>query len=146
LGCRSDLSIPPKGGTPTISIVLFCWSSGFSRNRILQNTQEYSTFQFDSRTYYGTYDGMATMTYRTTFALDKDTRRRLKRLSDQWQVSQAEVVRRALSQAENQHQPEKPNPIDALYSLHATGRGIARETAEKYLTEVRANREHWRGE
>jgi predicted transcriptional regulator len=89
---------------------------------------------------------MATMTYRTTFALDKDTRRRLKRLSDQWQVSQAEVVRRALSQAENQHQPEKPNPIEALHSLHASGRGIARKTAAKYLTEVRANRDHWRGE
>lgn len=43
---------------------------------------------------------MAIMTHRTTFALDEPTARRLKRLATRWQVSQAEVVRRSLEQAE----------------------------------------------
>ena len=45
-------------------------------------------------------DGMATMTHRTTFALDETTAHRLKRLAARWQVSQAEVVRRSLEKAE----------------------------------------------
>jgi predicted transcriptional regulator len=43
---------------------------------------------------------MAIMTHPTTFALDEPTARRLKRLAARWQVSQAEVVRRSLEQAE----------------------------------------------
>ncbi len=43
---------------------------------------------------------MATMTHRTTFSLDEPTARRLKRMAARWQVSQAEVVRRSLEQAE----------------------------------------------
>lgn len=46
-------------------------------------------------------DGMQTMTHRTTFALDEPTAQRLKRLAARWQVSQAEVVRRSVEQAEN---------------------------------------------
>lgn len=38
-------------------------------------------------------DGMATVTYRTTFALDEGTTRRIKSLARLWKVSQAEVVR-----------------------------------------------------
>lgn len=41
------------------------------------------------------------MTHRTTFALDEPTARRLKRLAARWKVSQAEVVRRSVEQAEN---------------------------------------------
>ena len=46
-------------------------------------------------------DGMPAMTHRTTFALDEPTARRLKRLAARWKVSQAEVVRRSVEQAEN---------------------------------------------
>ena len=49
----------------------------------------------------GISDGMPAMTHRTTFALDEATARRLKRLAARWQVSQAEVVRRSVEQAEN---------------------------------------------
>ena len=57
-------------------------------------------------------NGMATMIHRTTFALDSDTVRRLKKLASRWQVSQAEVVRRALSQAES-HPDTQPLACDA---------------------------------
>ncbi len=40
--------------------------------------------------------GMATMTHRTTFALDDATVTRIRRLAAQWQVSQAEVIRRVV--------------------------------------------------
>jgi len=45
-------------------------------------------------------DGMPTMTHRTTFALDDETAQRLKRLAARWRVSQAEVVRRSVEEAE----------------------------------------------
>lgn len=89
------------------------------------------------------YDGMQTMGYRTTFAFDGETMRRLKNLAARWQVSQAEVVRRALSQAETQERSDAPNPLDALTSYHAQG-GLDRGKAEKYLCEVREERECWR--
>lgn len=91
------------------------------------------------------YNGMATMTYRTTFALDGDTMRRLKNLAARWRVSQAEVVRRVLSQAENQPSIGKPDPLAMLKAYHAKG-GLDREKAEAYLAEVYEDRKHWRGE
>ena len=57
-------------------------------------------------------DGMSTMTHRTTFALDKGTAQRLKRLAARWGVSQAEVVRRSVEQAER----------SALLSSHSDAR------------------------
>lgn len=45
-------------------------------------------------------NGMPTMIHRTTFALDEETAKRLKRLAARWDVSQAEVVRRSVQQAE----------------------------------------------
>jgi hypothetical protein len=89
------------------------------------------------------HDGMQTMGYRTTFAFDNDTMRRLRNLAARWQVSQAEVVRRALSQAETLECSDAPNPLDALKSYHAHG-GLDRGKAEKYLCEVRESRESWR--
>ena len=69
--------------------------------------------------------------------------RRLKNLSARWQVSQAEVVRRALSQAETQAHPGASDPIEALKAYHAQG-GLDWKKAEKYLCEVREDRERWR--
>jgi predicted transcriptional regulator len=85
------------------------------------------------------------MTHRTTFALDGRTATRLKRLASLWQVSQAEVVRRAVAQAESAAVPAKPDPIAMLRDLHVAGRGLRREKAEAYLAEVRADRKRWRG-
>jgi predicted transcriptional regulator len=89
---------------------------------------------------------MKTMTHRTTFALDGTTASRLKRLASIWQVSQAEVVRRAVAQAESATIPAKPDPITMLEELQASGRGLDRAKAESYLVEVREDRRHWRSE
>lgn len=56
-------------------------------------------------------DGMPTMSHRTTFALDEITAQRLKRLAAHWSVSQAEVVRRSVEQAEK-HLTGSPSDID----------------------------------
>lgn len=87
---------------------------------------------------------MKEMTHRTTFALDQATAGRLKQLSAAWQVSQAEVVRRAVAMAER----EVRQDVDAatiLRDLHASGRGLVRERAEQYLAQVDQERADWRG-
>ena len=58
-------------------------------------------------------DGMPTMIHRTTFALDEATAQSLKRLAARWDVSQAEVVRRSVAQAENLNPAETPDPAAA---------------------------------
>ena len=91
-------------------------------------------------------DGMPTMTHRTTFALDETTAHRLKRLSARWQVSQAEVVRRSLEQAEKLAESQKPDAVALLRDLHEKGGGLNRKKADAYLAEVREDRKHWRRE
>lgn len=86
--------------------------------------------------------GMAIMTHRTTFALDERTTRSIKSLAKLWKVSQAEVVRRAVSLAEKP--AAKPDPVTLLQQLHASGDGLVSETAKKYLAEVREDRKKWR--
>ena len=82
---------------------------------------------------------MATMTHRATFALDDATTDRIKSLSKLWKVSQAEVVRRAVSLAE----PPivKPDPVAMLQQLHATGGGLSAQVAKAYLKDVRRDRQ-----
>ena len=89
-------------------------------------------------------DGMATMIHRTTFALDSDTVRRLKKLASRWQVSQAEVVRRALTQVESLPDTQRPDVLARLKSYHAASTLDATE-ADAYLAQARADRERWRG-
>jgi hypothetical protein len=87
--------------------------------------------------------GMATMTHRTTFALDEGTTMRIKSLAKLWNVSQAEVVRRAVSLAEK---PEpRPDPVALLQQLHSSGEGLSAKAAKAYLAEVREDRKKWRG-
>jgi len=85
------------------------------------------------------------MTHRTTFALDKVTAQRLKRLAARWRVSQAEVVRRAVAQAEVGETAGKPDPVALLRAYHAKG-GLDPAKAEAYLAEVYEDRKRWRGE
>jgi hypothetical protein len=89
---------------------------------------------------------MTLITYRTTFALDESTMIALKKLASKWQVSQAEVVRRAVAQAEAQAESDRPNPLELLQALHARGEGLPLKQANAYLAEVRADRKKWRGE
>lgn len=88
-------------------------------------------------------DGMATMTHRTTFALDGDTARRLKALAARWRVSQAEVVRRAVAQAEHLPDAHQPDLLARLKTYHA-GASLDASSAEKYVSQARADRKRWR--
>lgn len=87
---------------------------------------------------------MATMTHRTTFALDEATAHRLKRLANLWKVSQAEVVRRAVEHAENAGKASAPDAIAMLKALHARGGGIDKASADRWITEIREDRKYWR--
>ncbi|MFY9988782.1 MAG: ribbon-helix-helix protein, CopG family [Chthoniobacterales bacterium] len=89
-------------------------------------------------------DGMAVMTHRTTFALDAETIRRLKRLANRWRVSQAEVVRRAVAQAEARPQPESSDPVAMLRQMQETD-PLDPQKAELYLAQVYKDRKRWRG-
>jgi len=91
-------------------------------------------------------DGMATMTHRTTFALDEASATRLKRLATRWQISQVEVVRRSLEQAEKTIEAEKPDPISMLRRLHESGGGIDPARAKTWMAEIRESRKNWRGQ
>ena len=88
---------------------------------------------------------MPIMIHRTTFALDDATATRLKRLAIRWQVSQAEVVRRSLEQAELLAESKRPDPIAMLRRLHDEGGGLDPAKAEAYLAEVYEERKRWRG-
>jgi len=83
------------------------------------------------------------MTHRTTFALDQETAVRLRRLAARWEVSQAEVVRRAVAMADASG-PQSAGAASLLRALHDSGAGLARDRAEEYLATVRADQQEWR--
>lgn len=85
---------------------------------------------------------MAIMTHRTTFTLDEDTVARIRRLAAQWQVSQAEVIRRVVARIDAE---ANPDPVAMLDALHQAGGGLPADAAESYLTVVREGRRSWRG-
>jgi hypothetical protein len=91
----------------------------------------------------GMTDGMATMTHRTTFALDEGTNQRIKSLAKLWNVSQAEAVRRAVTLAGTP--AAKADPVALLEQLDRTEGGFSAKTAKAYLAEVRQDRKTWRG-
>ena len=90
------------------------------------------------------FNGMKSMIHRTTFALDEQSVQRLKRLSSRWHVSQAEVVRRSLEQAEKSVMQSEDDPVDLLTQLHADGAGLVAEDAARYIADVREDRAKWR--
>ena len=79
---------------------------------------------------------MATMTHRTSFALDVATTQKIKRLAAHWNVSQAEVVRRSVDRVEKQDLAETPDPVAKLQALFAAGKGLSREIADRWIAEV----------
>jgi predicted transcriptional regulator len=83
---------------------------------------------------------MTSSLHRTTFSLDEPAVRRLHLLARRWNVSQAEVIRRALALAESQ--PYESTALQALEAFHEKG-GLAAETAAAYLGEVSAARDDW---
>lgn len=86
---------------------------------------------------------MATMTHRTSFALDERTAQRIKRLATRWNVSQAEVVRRSVERAEEAGQSPKPDPLELLKAYHAKG-GLDQTRADQWIKEIDENRKRWR--
>jgi hypothetical protein len=80
--------------------------------------------------------------HRTSFALDTATAERLKRLSRAWDVSQAEVVRRAVRLAEQQLVSQNLSVAERLERYRA-GNRISRRDAEEYLEQVADDRAEW---
>lgn len=85
---------------------------------------------------------MAVMEHRTSFALDEATILRLRKLASLWQVSQAEVVRRAIENAEAEAKAGTDAALGRLGSYHKRGGLDARKAAE-YIEEVAENRADW---
>lgn len=80
--------------------------------------------------------------HRTSFALDDTTIERLRRLARRWEVSQAEVVRRAVEIAEDQAERRGESVRERLQGYQERGR-LTADAAEKYLSEVEEERQHW---
>jgi hypothetical protein len=89
-----------------------------------------------------TYYHMSYALIRTSMALDHGTLLALKELAQRWQVSKAEVMRRAVKRAKEEAERETalPKPLDALNWLHGGG-GLTVDEAESFREEVRAERQ-----
>jgi len=88
-------------------------------------------------------NGEAAATHRTTFAPNEATVARIRRLAAQWQVSQAEVIRRVVASTDV---TEKADPVAMLETLHRTGGGLLADEAKSYLSAVHADCKRWRRE
>ena len=86
------------------------------------------------------------MSDQTNVALDAATAERLKRLAARWHISQAEVIRRSLEEAEKRAAARASDPAAMLRALFASGQGLDPAKAEAYIAEVYEDRKHWRGE
>jgi hypothetical protein len=83
------------------------------------------------------------MTHRTSFALDEDTTRKMKKLAHRWRVSQAEVLRRVIGEAAAKADKEA-DPVQRLREFHARG-GLEKNSVDAYLDEINRGRAEWRG-
>ncbi len=85
---------------------------------------------------------MAYALTRTSMALDSATVSAISLLAEKWGVSKAEVMRRAVKRAkeETDLKDQQPKPIEALDWLQKGG-GLTVQEAEKFRSEVRAERE-----
>ena len=86
---------------------------------------------------------VATMTHRTSFALDELTARRIKQLATRWNVSQAEVVRRSVERAEGAGQSPEKDALQLLKAYHAKG-GLDKARADRWIMEIDEDRKRWR--
>lgn len=79
---------------------------------------------------------------RTSMALDGFTIQALKELSERWNISKAEVIRRAVRQLKQQADQEalQPTPLEALEWLQQGG-GLVAEEAEAFRSEIKQGRE-----
>lgn len=87
--------------------------------------------------------GMAKAKVRTTFALDEQTISKLRTLARRWNVSQAEVVRRAVRAAAEQDDDGAGALRERLVAYHAAGR-LNADDVDTYLSEASRDRHNWR--
>ena len=80
--------------------------------------------------------------HRTSFALDDATAERLQRLARRWNVSQAEVVRRAVKLAADKMATEGGSVGEQLLEYRRRSR-ITRDAADAYLKRVAKDRANW---
>lgn len=80
---------------------------------------------------------MASVTIRSTYALDAETVERLERLARQWSVSKSEALRRAIRSADRQ--PATEARLEALDALQ-TSMGLTDRRAEEWSRRVQHER------
>ena len=79
---------------------------------------------------------------RTSMALDGATIEALTDLSERWNISKAEVIRRAVRQLKQQadREDQQPSPLEALQWLQQGG-GLVAEEACAFRAEIKEGRE-----
>jgi len=89
-----------------------------------------------------TYYHMSYSLTRTSMSLDELTIQALDTLSKKWNVSKAEVVRRAVKTLKAQADEDErlPSPVEALDWLQ-NGGGLVAEEAAEFRNEVKAERD-----
>ena len=85
---------------------------------------------------------MVSAKHRTSFALDQETIRLIQHLAAQWHVSQAEVVRRAVRVTAERERSSAVELQERLSNYQDAG-WITAETADRYLSEISADRAGW---
>ncbi|MBK8394945.1 MAG: hypothetical protein IPL26_06810 [Leptospiraceae bacterium] len=86
---------------------------------------------------------MATMTLKSTFTLDKDTNEAIRSLALNWNVSQAEVVRKSIQIAMNEVAANKArSPLAILASLEKKKKASPKEIAA-FKKIVEENKKGW---
>ncbi|MDB5986283.1 MAG: hypothetical protein JWR16_1336 [Nevskia sp.] len=80
---------------------------------------------------------MGVMTIRSTYALDADTAGTIKRLAKDWNASQAEVIRRSVRLAAEQHQAMvRRTPAEVLEHWRKAPPKRTREQTQKIIAEM----------
>ncbi|NCT66723.1 MAG: hypothetical protein GXC76_03655 [Rhodanobacteraceae bacterium] len=83
---------------------------------------------------------MGTMSHRSTYALDMETSQTIKRLAREWQVSQAEVIRRSVRQAAAQPKAEELSPADVINRYRSQPLPRTREETQRLVHALRSQR------
>jgi hypothetical protein len=81
---------------------------------------------------------MATMTVRSTYALDIESVKKLERLAKHWGVSKSEALRRSI-QAAAVNQTDTADPLQAFEVLQRS-LNLSKRKARQWEDSVRANR------
>lgn len=83
---------------------------------------------------------MGTMTIRSTYSLDADTARTIKRLAQQWDASQAEVIRRSVRLAAEQAEEAAMSPAEVVAHYRSAPPPRDRDGTRKLVAKLRSQR------